>query len=122
MIYSYRDIKAFTLSYSLAMEVFLATKAFPKEERYCLTDQIRRSSRSISANIVEGWSKRRYANIFIRHLVDSIGSCDETKLWLQFARDCGYLNSLDHDRLIEKCNEVGRVLHGLLQNWGKPRL
>ena len=87
-IQSYKDLKVFQLAYDLAMEVFWSTKEFPKEETYSLTDQIRRSSRSICANVVEGWAKRIYENVFKRHLVDSIGSCDETKLWLQFSLDC----------------------------------
>ena len=72
MIRSYKDLQVFGLSYEIAMEVFRLTKKFPKEELYSLTDQMRPSSRSVTANIVEGWSKRRYENVFRRHLLDSL--------------------------------------------------
>lgn len=85
MITSYKDLKVYRLSYSLAMDVFQITKSFPKEELYSLTDQLRRASRSIAANIVEGWAKRHFVNIFKCHLLDAIGSCMEVKLWLDFA-------------------------------------
>jgi four helix bundle protein len=95
-IRSYRDLQVYQYSYSLAMEVFHLTKTFPKEEMYSLIDQLRRSSRSVAANIVEGWAKRHYENVFKRHLLDSIGSCDETKLWLDIALDCRYITSQEH--------------------------
>ncbi len=79
---SYEDLKVFQLSYKLATEIFWLTKDFPKEEIYSLTDQMRRSSRSIPVNIAEAWAKRKYENVFKRHLIDSVGSCDETKVWL----------------------------------------
>lgn len=119
MIQSYKDLKVFQLSYSLAMELFWATKSFPKEELYSLTDQVRRASRSISANIVEGWAKRHYENVFKRHLLDAIGSCDETKLWLDFARDCMYIENARHKELAAGYEEVGKMLHGLFENWQK---
>jgi len=99
------------------MEVFGLTKKFPKEEQYALTNQIRNSSRSIPANIGEGWAKRRYQNVFKRHLMDAIGSCDETKIWLDFALDCKYLLKDEHKRLVENYNEVGKMLNGLYENW-----
>jgi four helix bundle protein len=101
------------------MELFWTTKSFPKEELYSLTDQARRASRSISANIVEGWSKRHYENVFKRHLLDAIGSCDETKLWLDFARDCKYIEDARHKELTAGYEEVGKMLHGLFENWQK---
>ena len=93
------------------------TKKFPKEELYSLTDQVRSASRSISANIVEGWAKRRYENVFKRHLVDAIGSCDETKLWLKFALDCTYLTADEHKNFMARYEEVGKMLNGLFENW-----
>lgn len=86
-------------------------------EQYSLTDQIRRSSRSVPANIVEGWAKREYENIFKRQLIDAIGSTEETKLWLTFARDCQYVASEEHERLLKKYDEIGRMLNGLHSNW-----
>jgi four helix bundle protein len=99
------------------MDIFLMTKNFPKEEMYSLTNQIRRASRSIPANIVEGWAKRKYENIFRRHLIDSIGSCNETKLWLDFSRDCKYISNDENDTLMKNCDEIGKMLNGLHDNW-----
>jgi len=117
IIQSYKDLRVFQLVYQLAMEVFWLTKQFPKEETYSLTDQIRRSSRSICSNIVEGWAKRRYENLFKKHLIDSIGSCDETKLWLQFSVDCEYVSEDKHRYFHEKYEEAGKMLKGLHDNW-----
>jgi four helix bundle protein len=117
MIQTYKDLKVYGLSYSLAMDIFRSTKTFPREERYALTDQIRRASRSIPANIVEGWAKRRYENVFKRHLLDSIGSCDETKLWLKFAHECQYITVDEHRVLTGRCEEIGKMLNALFENW-----
>jgi four helix bundle protein len=117
MIQTYKDLKVYGLSYSLAMDIFRSTKTFPREERYALTDQIRRASRSIPANIVEGWAKRRYENVFKRHLLDSIGSCDETKLWLGFAHECQYITVDEHRVLTGRCEEIGKMLNALFENW-----
>ncbi len=78
------DLEVYRLAFDLAMEVFELTKKFPKEEKYSLTDQIRRSSRSVPINIREGFAKRRYENLFIRHLNDAMGSSEETRGWLDF--------------------------------------
>jgi four helix bundle protein len=88
MIKTVLDLEVFKLSYGLAMEIFQISKNFPKEEKYSLTDQLIRSSRSISANISEGRGKRIYENEFKKHLVYAMGSLEETKTWLCFARDC----------------------------------
>jgi four helix bundle protein len=119
MIQSYKDLKVFQLSYSLAMDIFWTSKNFPKEEQYSLTDQIRRASRSISANIVEGWAKRKYENIFRKQLTDSFGSGQETKLWLDFARDCKYLNDAEYEKFSNICEEICKMLTGLINNWKK---
>ena len=117
VIKSYKDLSVYQLSYSLAMEVFWLTKKFPKEERYSLTDQLLRASRSATANIVEGWAKRHYENVFKRHLLDSIGSCDETKVWLDLAFDCEYITANEHKGLVDRYEELGKMLHGLFENW-----
>lgn len=116
-IKTYRDLKVFQLSYSSAMDIFQLTKKFPREELYSLTDQIRRSSRSVSANIVEGWAKREYENVFKRQLVDAIGSCEETKLWLNFSLDCGYTQKDEFKLSLAKWDEIGKMLNGLHDNW-----
>ena len=101
----------------LAMEIFTLTKNFPKEEIYSLTDQIRRSSRSVAANIREGYAKRIYENVFIRHLVDSLGSSEETRTWLEFSKDCKYLPLDQFDRLDSKYNEISAMLSSLIKKW-----
>jgi four helix bundle protein len=87
----HRDLKVFQLAYKLAMEIFEASKSFPKEEKYSLTDQIRRSSRSVAANIGEGFRKRQYPRMFLSKLADADGEATETQVWLDFSRDCEYL-------------------------------
>jgi four helix bundle protein len=117
LIKSYKDLRAYQLSYRLAMEVFAVSKSFPKDEIYSLTNQIRRSSRSVPANIVEGWAKRDFENIFKRHLLDAFGSSAETKLWLDFAKDCDYLAMEGHRSLYERYEQLSKMIHRLLINW-----
>lgn len=117
IVRTYRDLNVYQLSYKLAMDIFELTKNSPKAEKYSLTDQIRRSSRSVPANIGEGWAKRKYENVFLRHLNDANGSCEETKVWLNFSRDCKYTNGDEYIRLIEGYNEVGAMLNSLMKNW-----
>ena len=78
----FRDLIVYQLSYKLAVEIFEITKTFPKEEKYALVDQIRRSSRSVPANIAEAWSRRRYPKSFVNKLIDSLGEESETEVWL----------------------------------------
>ena len=119
MIKSYKDIEVHKLSYEFAMEIFQLTRFFPKEEIYSLTSQIVRSSRSISANIAEGWAKREYENVFKQHLITSIGSCAETDNWLKFAFDCKYLTEKEFNEKREKIEVIGKMLNKLHQNWRK---
>lgn len=113
----YRDLKVFQLSYKLAMEIFEITKGFPKEEKYSLTDQIRRSSRSIPTNISEAWKKRIYPKMFISKIIDAAGEAGETEVWLDFAKDTGYLVKEKYDELVSGYDEVNRMLYGMV---GKP--
>jgi four helix bundle protein len=117
MIKTVFDLEVFKLSYQLAMEVFKISRNFPKEERYSLTDQVVRSSRSISANIAEGWGKRVYESEFKRHLVYGMGSLEETKVWLHFAKDCMYLDNERFNLLSAKYDEVGARIYKLFENW-----
>ncbi|MFH1619280.1 MAG: four helix bundle protein [bacterium] len=119
MIKTYKDLKVYCKSYDLAMEIFELTRKFPKEEVYSLTDQIRRATRSIPTNIAEGWAKRKYKDVFIRHLVDSLGSCEEIKVWIDFAKDCGHINDPTHKELMTSYDEVGAMLFSLIKNWQK---
>ncbi len=110
----HRDLKVYQLAYKLAMEIFNDSKGFPKEERYSLTDQIRRSSRSVAANIAEGFRKRQYLNMFISKLADADAESTETQVWLDFACDCGYLSQKRHDELVNGYEEVGRMLGSMI--------
>ena len=110
----HRDLKVYQLDYKLAMEIFHESKAFSKDERYSLTDQIRRSSRSVATNIAEGFRKRQYPKIFISKLADSDGEATETQVWLDFARDCEYLPPARHADLTKGYEEVGRMLGAMM--------
>lgn len=114
-IKSATDLTVYKTAYELAMEVFNATKNFPKDERYSLTDQIRRSSRSVCANLREAWAKRRYEAHFVSKLTDADGENSETETWLQFAHDCGYISHQERDFLIAKCIEVGAMLGSMIR-------
>jgi len=116
-IKSIQDLKVYNIAFELAMEIFKLTLNFPKEERYSLTDQIRRSSRSVAINIREGFAKRKYENVFIRHLNDSLGSSEETRGWLDFAISCGYINHASHKNLDGRYDDVNAMLFRLMNNW-----
>lgn len=117
MIKTVFDLEIFNLSYQIAMDIFHTTRSFPKEERYSLTDQIVRSSRSVSANIAEGWGKRIYENEFKKHLIYGMGSLEETKVWLYFSRDCGYISKEIFDEKEKKLDELGAKIYKLYENW-----
>jgi four helix bundle protein len=98
-INTYRDLDVYQMAMNGAMEIFDLTKSFPAEEKYSLTDQIRRSSRSVCANISEAWRKRRYRMAFISKLSDAETEASETQVWVEFALRCGYLNTGLFDRI-----------------------
>jgi four helix bundle protein len=98
------------------MEVFEVSRAFPKEERYSLVDQMRRSSRSVAANIAEGFRKRQYPKMFVSKLADADAEATETQVWLDFALDCGYMSRETRDQLVNGYEEVGRMLSGMMAN------
>ncbi|MFE3869417.1 four helix bundle protein [Flavobacterium sp. LS2P90] len=102
----FKELRAFQKSFQLAMDIFQLSKSFPKEEKYSLTDQIRRSSRSVSANIAEGYRKRRYTNHFISKLTDSDAKNSETNVWLEFSLECEYINIETYNKQDSsyKCN------------------
>ena len=111
---SFRDLIVYQRSRELQSEIFKVTRSFPKEETYSLTDQIRRSSRSIGANITEAWAKRRYEKHFISKLTDSDGEQMETQHWIETALECDYIDQHTSKKLIEKCLEIGRMLNGMM--------
>ncbi|MEQ9261906.1 MAG: four helix bundle protein [Owenweeksia sp.] len=117
MIQSYKDLEVYNRSFKVAMDIFWVSRKFPKEEVYSLTSQITRSSRSISANISEGWAKRTYESVFKQHLVHALGSCSETENWLAFALECQYIDQENHELLLSELDQIGKMLNKLHQNW-----
>ena len=110
----YRDLKVYQMAYQLALDIHQVTKTFPKEEEYSLTDQIRRSSRSVPANLSEAWKKRRYEKAFISKLVDCAGEAGETEVWLDFSRNFGYLSDDKYSDFMNRYDEVNRMLYGMI--------
>jgi four helix bundle protein len=113
-IKSAKELEVYKKAYRLAMEVFELSRSFPTEEKYALTSQIRRSSRSIAMNLREAWAKRRYQAHFISKLTDCDGENSETDTSLDFALDCGYLTLEQHEHLTGLCAEIGRMLGAML--------
>ena len=112
----HRELKVYRSAYTLAMAIFEATKTFPKAETYSLTDQIRRSSRSVCANIAEAYRGRQYPQLFAKKLAISDAELDETTVWLEFARDCDYISAEECDHLLQLCAEVGRMLGSMIMH------
>jgi four helix bundle protein len=96
------------------MEIFEVSKSFPAEEKYSLTDQIRRASRSVASNIAEGYRKKQYPKMFSNKMADADGEAAETQVWLDFARDCRYLSPQRQQELTSGYEEVGRMLGGMI--------
>jgi four helix bundle protein len=113
---SAKELIVYIKAYELAMEIFLLSKKFPEDEKYSLTIQIRRSSRSVCLNLREAWAKRRYEAHFISKLTDCDGENSETNSSLDFAFDCGYIDKDDHKKLIDKNLEIGRMLGAMINN------
>ncbi|MDR7210720.1 four helix bundle protein [Flavobacterium piscis] len=101
------------------MEIFEISKSFPKEEKYSLTDQIRRSSRSVAANIAESYRKRRYVNHFISKLTNSDAENSETNVWLEFSLQCNYIKKDTFDILNSKNIEIGKLINYMINNPNK---
>jgi four helix bundle protein len=112
---NFRDLLVHQKSRQLARDIFEITKSFPKEEKFSLIDQIRRSSRSVGAQIAEAWAKRGYEKHFISKLTDADGEQMETQHWLEIALDCKYIDPKTRTQLVEKCLEIGRMLGGMME-------
>lgn len=115
-ISSAKDLIVYKTAYQVAMRVFEISKRFPLEERYALTGQIRRSSRSVCNNLREAWAKRRYEAHFVSKLTDCDGENGEMETSLDFARDCGYITEREHNELVVKNKQVGRMLGSMIAN------
>jgi four helix bundle protein len=111
---SFRELKVYKLARKLSNEIFKVTKGFPKEEMYSLTDQIRRSSRSIGVQIAEAWEKRKYEKHFVSKLTDSDGEQLETQHWIEIAVDCSYISDEIAAALLGKCSSVGKMLNSMI--------
>ena len=110
-----KQLSVYRFAYEVAMQVFQITKRFPEEEKYALTSQIRRSSRSVCLNLREAWAKRRYEAHFVNKLTDCDGENSETDSALDFAPACGYIDAKEHGQLTSKCVEIGRMLGGMMK-------
>jgi four helix bundle protein len=113
---TYKDLLAYKKGYELAMQIFHITKKFPPEERYSLTDQIRRSSRSVCTNLAEAYKRRRSKNYFIAKLNDCETENSETEVWLDSSADCNYLSPEQHSSLLNLNTEVSKLLWYMIQN------
>ena len=116
-IYQCKDLKVYNRSFEIANKVYEISKKFPVEEKYSLVDQIRRSARSVPANIREGFAKRKYKDIFKRHLNDALGSAEETQTWLDFAHSGNYISDDVHNILTKEYLEITSMIYALMKNW-----
>jgi four helix bundle protein len=115
-IRTHKDLKVYQLSFEAGMEVFHVSKVFPKEERYSLTDQIRRSSRSVSGNLAEAFRKRKYPKAFVAKLTDCEGEAAETQVWLDYALACGYLKEEIHTQLFDNYDHIISMIVNMSNN------
>ncbi len=112
----YRDLIVYQKAFALAMKIFELTKNFPKEERYSLVDQIKRSSRSVCSCIAEAYRKRKYQAYFVNKCSDADGENSETIVWLEFSLACNYITENDFNQLEQDSEEVGRMLNSMIEN------
>jgi len=113
---SSRDLIVYQKAYKLAMEIFKISNSFPKEEKYSLIDQIRRSSRSVTSNIAEAWARKKYIKSFVNKLTDSLGEEYETEVWLDYSRDTKYITSETHSKFMNECDEVRKMLISMINH------
>ncbi len=116
VVNSFKDLIVYQKAYKLAMDIFELSKAFPKEEKYSLTDQIRRSSRSVTSNIAEAWARKKYEKSFISKLIDSLGEEYETENWLDYSKDCKYIGPEAYNDLCDGYGEVRKMLISMINN------
>jgi four helix bundle protein len=112
----FRDLEVYRRAFEAAMEIFQVTKGFPAEEKYSLTDQIRRASRSVCANISEGWRKRRYIAVFKNKMTDSMQEASETQCWLEFCLSCQYIEKETFDNLDDEYEQIIAMLNSVERN------
>ena len=112
-INSVRDLKVYKMAFAAPMEIYQISKAFPPEEKFSLTDQIRRASRSICSNLAEAWRKRRYPAVFVNKLTDAQQEASETQTWLDFCLACKYINQDTFDRLNQEYERILGMLNSM---------
>jgi len=115
IIRSFRELDVYALVREQAKRIFVISKGFPKEEKFSLTDQIRRSSRAVNAMIAEAWARRKYPAAFINKIDEAMGEAMETQAWLDHAVDCDYLNTKQHRELDDAWQRVGAMLNRMIQ-------
>lgn len=123
MVVRHQDLEVYRKAFEAAMQIFEISKQFPKEETYSLTDQIRRASRSVCANLAEAWRKRRYVAAFVSKINDSEGESAETQTWLEFAVRCGYMEAEIGRELFKTYEEIISMLVSMTNNadsWALP--
>jgi four helix bundle protein len=118
---NFKELLAYKKGYELAIDIFLLSKKYPADERYSLTDQIRRSSRSVCTNLAEAYKRRRYKDYFISKLNDCETENSETEVWLDFSMDCKYISNEDYESLLAKNQEVGKLIWYMINNPDKFR-
>lgn len=112
--YDFRELQVCQKSKSLSLQVFILSQRFPKSERYALTDQILRSSRSVGAQIAEAWSKRKYPKHFISKLTDASAEQQDTIHWIEIAKDCNYISAEKANNLISECDSIGKMINKMI--------
>jgi len=113
---TFKDLTVYKKAFELAMQIFEVSKSFPKEEKFSLTDQVRRSSRSVCSSIAEAYRKRRYEAHFISKTSDADMENSETQVWLEFAFECKYIDKTTFEDLINRYREIGRMLNHMIEN------
>ncbi len=119
IINTHKDLEVYRLAFETANKIYIISKSFPKEEVYSLTDQIRRSSRSVATNLAEAYRKRRYEKAFILKLSDSEGEAAETQVWLDFSLACKYISSNIHDELYKTYDHILGMIVNMIVNHQK---
>jgi len=115
----FRDLEVYQIAFNSAMKIYNLTKQFPADEKYSLTDQIRRSSRSVCSNLAEGWRKRKYQAVFVNKLTDSMQEASETQTWLEFSKACYYINNDIFDELDSEYEKIIKMLNSMEINADK---
>jgi four helix bundle protein len=118
---SFKSLRVYQLAFKLAMDIYYISKKFPSEEKFALTNQLRRSSRSVCSNLAEGYRKRQYSAHFIAKTSDADMENSETQVWLDFALECQYISTENYEEFIDRSSEIGCLLNHMLKNPDKYR-